>query len=103
MRTLFCITIILCLFTGNVFADNTWEYNPRNTTAHLETTHIRFTTGDSTQAGPELYADETYQTFFRLITNLITQATADNHSIVLPYESFTSQKNGTCNRIIPES
>ena len=103
MRTLFSITIILCLFTGKVFADELWEYDPSTTTAHLEETRIWFSTGDTTKVGPELYANDTNNEFFELISNTVKYARDDNKKIIIPYKNYSSQNNGTYDCIIPES
>ena len=96
--------LFLFTFVANIFAENSFEFNPQAYSAVIQTDYIGFTDNNTNEkTGPELYIDDTNPEFFTFIKNVINTAATNNNSIVLLFTNKNSQNHGQYNCIIPES
>ena len=106
MYTLKSISVIfMLLFAVNSFPADSWEFDPQNCIAQLETDHIWFQDNNSSlnPIGPELYADDTNNEFFTFIKKTINNATAKNKKVILQFTNINSENHGQYDCIIPDS
>ena len=102
LKSIFIFFILL--FAVSSYSADSFEFDPQNHTAKLESNYIGFIENSTNEKiGPELYADETDSDFFALVKNIITNAETDNTKTILLYENKDSGTHGSYNQIIPDS
>ena len=97
------VIFILLSISFNIYAADSFEFNPQTHTALIQADYIGFIDSSSNEkTGPELFIDEADTDFFNLIKSMINSAVADNKTINLMYENINSQNHGEYKRIIPD-
>ena len=101
LKSMFILILLSLAF--NIYSADSFEFDPQNHTAKLESDYIGFVDNTSHEKiGPELYADETDSQFFALVKKIIINAETENTKTILLFENKNSETHGSYNQIIPD-